>query len=251
MLRICLIVVIVAGLGAGALSFFKVKQVMEQTMQERNDEKSAKEKEIAAHTKTKKTLADTQKELKSTKDELATTRTELKASVARVGELEKNNQNLTTQLEKTKSERDTAQQTLEQWRILNVTPQQVKEMIADLKATQAKVNAFAKENSILNNNIRDLNNELDKYRDPDKIVKLPPGLTGHILAVDPKFDFVVLDIGKDKGLLERGELLVNRSGRLVAKLKVSDVKDHRAIANVLPGWKQAEVMEGDQVLSYQ
>ena len=58
-------------------------------------------------------------------------------------------------------------------------------------------------------------------------------------------------MGRDKGLLERGELLVNRSGRLVAKLKISDVKDHRAIANVMPGWKQSEVLEGDQVLTYQ
>ncbi|MGZ5544495.1 MAG: hypothetical protein ACXWIU_07450 [Limisphaerales bacterium] len=251
MLRICLIVAILAGLGAGVLSFVKVKQVMEQTMQERNDEKSAKEKEIAAHTKTKANLAKTQKELKSTQEELATTRNDLKAATAKVADLEKNNQNLTTQLEKTKSERDVAQQTLEQWRILQVTPADVKKLQADLKSTQAQARAFASENKILNGNILDLKNELAKYVDPDAIVKLPPGLTGHIVAVDPKYDFVVLDIGKDKGLLERGELLVNRSGRLVGKLKIADVKDHRAIANVLPGWKQAEVMEGDQVLSYQ
>src|SRR3954466_13976971 len=122
MLRICLIVVILAGLGAGVLSFFPAKQKLELAMNERNEEKSAKEKEIAAHTKTKATLAKTQKDLKTTQEELATTRTELKASVAKVADLEKNNQNLTTQLDKTKSERDVAQQTLEQWRILGVDP---------------------------------------------------------------------------------------------------------------------------------
>jgi len=251
MLRICLIVVIAAGLGAGALSFFQVKQKMELAMQERNDEKSAKEKEMAAHTKTKANLAKTQKELKSTQEELATTRNDLKSATAKVADLEKNNQNLTTQLEKTKTERDVAQQTLEQWRILGVTPDQVRGLQANLAATEAKAKTFASENKILNGKIVDLNNELAKYEDPAKIVHLPPGLTGHIVAVDPKYDFVVLDIGKDKGLLERGELLVNRSGRLVGKLKISDVTDHRAIANVLPGWKQSEVMEGDQVLSYQ
>lgn len=251
MLRICLIVVIVAGLAAGGVSFFKVQEVMKQTMQERNDEKAAKEKEIAAHNKTKKELADTKKTLKTTQDDLATTRNDLKSATAKVNELEKTTQNLTTQLERTKSERDVAQQTLEQWRILGVTPTDVKKIIADLKATQVQAKAFAAENKILNGNILDLKNELAKFIDPDAIVKLPPGLTGHIVAVDPKFDFVVLDIGKDKGLLERGELLVNRSGRLVGKVKISDVKDHRAIANILPGWKQSDVMEGDQVLSYQ
>lgn len=251
MLRICLIVVIVAGLGAAGLSFFKVQEVMKQTMQERNDEKSAKEKEIAAHNKTKKQLADTQKELKSTKEELATTKSELKTATAKVAEQEKNIQNLTTQLDRTKNERDVAQQTLEQWRILNVSPAQVRQLQADLKSTIAARNAIAAENKILNDNLRDTKNELAQYVCPDCIVKLPPGLTGHVMAVDPKYDFVVLDIGKDKGLLQRGELLVNRSGRLVAKLKVSEVKDHRAIANVMPGWTQASVMEGDQVLSYQ
>jgi hypothetical protein len=243
-------VVIVAGLGSAALSFFKVKEKMELTMQERNDEKSAKEKEIAAHNKTKANLAKTQKELKSTQDELATTRNDLKAETAKADQLEKSNQNLTTQLEKTKSERDVAQQTLEQWRILGVTPDQVRGLQANLAATEAKAKAFASENKILAGNIADLKNELAKYVGED-IVHLPPGLTGHIVAVDPKYDFVVVDIGKDKGLLNRGELLVNRAGRLVGKLKVSDVKDNRAIANVLPGWKLGEVMEGDMVLSYQ
>src|SRR4051812_13783406 len=101
MLRICLIVAIVAGLGTAALSFIQVKKVMEQTMTERNDEKSAKEKEIAAHTKTKKQLADTQKDLKSTKEELASTKTELKTATAKVAEQEKNIANLTTQLNNT------------------------------------------------------------------------------------------------------------------------------------------------------
>jgi hypothetical protein len=251
MLRICLIVIIVAGLGAAGLSFFKVQEVMKQTMQERNDEKDAKVKEIAAHNKTKKDLADTKKTLKSTQEELASTKNDLKAATAKVVDLEKTRDNLTTQLNATKNERDVAQQTLEQWRILNVTPTQVRELQANLKSMTAERNAVSGENKVLLGNIRDLRNELAKYVDPDAIVKLPPGLTGHIVAVDPKFDFVVLDIGKDKGLLERGELLVNRSGRLVAKLKIADVKDHRAIANVLPGWKQGEVMEGDLVLSYQ
>jgi hypothetical protein len=143
-----------------------------------------------------------------------------------------------------------AQQKLEQWRILGVEPEGVRKLQADLKATISARDAVASENKILNGNIRDLKNALAKYENPDEIVKLPP-LTGHILAVDPKFDFVVVDVGRDKGLLERGELLVNRGGHMVAKLKISDVKDHRAIANIMPGWSRGAVMEGDQVLSYQ
>jgi hypothetical protein len=72
-------------------------------------------------------------------------------------------------------------------------------------------------------------------------------LRGKILVVDPRWDFVVLNIGQDQGVLENGELLVSREGRLVAKVIVRTVEKDRCIANVLPGWKLGEVIEGDEV----
>jgi hypothetical protein len=35
---------------------------------------------------------------------------------------------------------------------------------------------------------------------------------------------------------------------LVAKVQIRSVQSDRSIANVMPGWKLSEVMEGDQVL---
>ena len=65
---------------------------------------------------------------------------------------------------------------------------------------------------------------------------------------DPKWKFVVLNVGEDQGLLKDGELLVNRDGRLVAKVRVSSVQKDRSVANVMPGWELGEVLEGDQVI---
>jgi hypothetical protein len=72
-------------------------------------------------------------------------------------------------------------------------------------------------------------------------------LRGKILVVDPKWDFVVLNIGLDQGVKEEGELLVSRDGRLVAKVIVRSLEKNRCIANVMPGWKLGEVIEGDEV----
>ena len=73
---------------------------------------------------------------------------------------------------------------------------------------------------------------------------------GKVLAVDPKFEFVVLDIGEKEGALENGQMLVNRNGKLVAKIKITDsIQPNRCIANVMPGWKLGDIMEGDQVLT--
>ena len=70
---------------------------------------------------------------------------------------------------------------------------------------------------------------------------------GKVVVVDPKWDFVVLDIGANKGVLEDGEMLVSRDGRLVAKVIIRNVEKDRCIANIISGWKLGEIMEGDVV----
>ena len=65
--------------------------------------------------------------------------------------------------------------------------------------------------------------------------------------VDPKWDFVVLDIGDDQGVSADGELLVSREGKLVAKVIVRSLEKDRCIANIIPGWKLGEMIEGDEV----
>ena len=96
--------------------------------------------------------------------------------------------------------------------------------------------------------MKKLETELAVYRDPNYFVPLPATLRGKVLVTDPKWNFVVLNVGEDQGVLERGEMLVNRNGRLVAKVVVRSVQKDRCIANVMPGWELGEVMEGDLVI---
>jgi hypothetical protein len=79
-------------------------------------------------------------------------------------------------------------------------------------------------------------------------VLLPAALRGKVLAVDPKWNFVILDVGENQGILEYGELLVNRNGKLVGKVIVRNVQKDRSTANLMPGWEIGEVIEGDQVI---
>jgi cell shape-determining protein MreC len=65
--------------------------------------------------------------------------------------------------------------------------------------------------------------------------------------VDPKWEFVVLNVGEDQGVISDGELLVSRQGKLVAKVIVRSVEKDRSIANLVPGWKLGEMIEGDDV----
>jgi hypothetical protein len=59
-----------------------------------------------------------------------------------------------------------------------------------------------------------------------------------------------MDVGTRNEVPQKGVLLVSRNGELVAKVRVMDVQDQRSIANIMPGWKIKDIMEGDVVLAY-
>jgi hypothetical protein len=65
--------------------------------------------------------------------------------------------------------------------------------------------------------------------------------------VDPKWGFVVVNVGETQGAVEAGELLVSRQGKLVAKVVLRSVEKNRSIANIVPGWKLGQPIEGDEV----
>jgi hypothetical protein len=66
--------------------------------------------------------------------------------------------------------------------------------------------------------------------------------------VDPKFGFVILNIGEDKGVLANGIMMVARGGNLIGKVQIARVEKTQSVANILPAWRRGEVMEGDEVL---
>jgi hypothetical protein len=128
-----------------------------------------------------------------------------------------------------------------------LTPAQVGQLTHSLKEAQTAIAAINDEKSVLQRAVNRLTVRLNKYEGTNYVVTLRPDLHGQVVVVDPKWDFVVLNIGEDQGVLDDGELLVSRDGKLVAKVIVRSVEKDRSIANVVPGWKLGEVIEGDEV----
>ncbi|HEY2329535.1 MAG TPA: hypothetical protein VGI63_06950, partial [Verrucomicrobiae bacterium] len=140
-----------------------------------------------------------------------------------------------------------AQSSLGAYKATGLTPDQVFTLNKKLKDAQGEVEVVNAEKVILFRTIGRLTNELAKYIGPDNVVKLRSDLHGRILAVDPKWDFVVLNVGEDQGVISDGEMLVSRGGKLVAKVIVRSVQKDRSIANLVPGWKLGDMVEGDEV----
>jgi cell shape-determining protein MreC len=247
MLRICLIVAIVAGLAAGAVSFFKVQDIITTTRAARDEWNGKYTNEFAAHNKTKATLKKTTADLETTRKTLEQTKNDLDAATTKVAELDKQNSELTAKLDKATAERDDAQQRLERWRNLP-EPDQIRAIIADLERTRKEKTALMAENKLLLASREDWRNRYENLVGTTGPVPLPAGLKGKVLAVDPKYDFVVLNIGDDQGAKPRGEMLVDRNGKLLGKVRIYSVQKDRCVANILSDWKQGLIMEGDEVL---
>ena len=248
LIRICLIVAIVAGLAVGGLNVVKVKEKITTLQSDLKRESDAHIKFEGMYTATKKDLDKTVAELKQTKATLEATTAEKERIEADLAAQTKRADKLTEDLAKTRQERDNAQAELAAYKATGRTPKEILGMDAAYKKIQDNLQVVESENAVLLKRIKKVETELAVYKDPTFFVPLPASLKGKVLVADPKWNFVVLNVGEDQGVLERGELLVNRNGRLVAKIVVRSVQKDRSIANVLPGWELGAVMEGDQVI---
>lgn len=248
LIRISLIVAIIAGLAVGALNFTKIKTTITDLrthLKEQTDRADTAERSLA---KTTSDLKKTTAALDQTKKDLDATKKERDTAVAAADALKKQITTLQADLSKAQGDLTDANITLDKYKAAFPTPEQALSVAKDMKALQERVDVIEDEKKVLQRQLVRLQNELDVYKNPDKPVELPSTLVGKILVTDPKWDFVVLSVGEDQGAVERGEMLVNRDGKLVAKVKITSVQKDRCIANVLPGWKLGEVLEGDQVI---
>jgi ABC-type Na+ efflux pump permease subunit len=88
--------------------------------------------------------------------------------------------------------------------------------------------------------IVDINNE--------KTHTLPPGVSGKVTFVDRTWNFVVLDVGLDAGVVPNGELIVYRGKTFLGKVRVTRADPNDAVAEILPDIK-GQIQVGDAVLN--
>jgi len=247
LIRISLILAIFAALAVGVVNFVWVKDSITKLTDDRNSQRTAKEQAQTELASTKKTLAKTEADLKQTQQQLADTQAERDKAVADDAAQTKRANDLADKLAKTAQERDVAQDELAAYTSSGLTAAQVAKLNKTLKDMQEEIVALNDEKKVLMHTRDRLQARLDQLIGTNPDVVLRADLKGKIVVVDPKWDFVVLDIGDDQGVKENAELLVSRDGKLVAKVIVRSIDKDRCIANVIPGWKLGDVIEGDEV----
>lgn len=248
LIRISLIVAIVAGLAAGVLNFIKVKEKIDIVVAERNDWNQKWVTTDAELNTTQNKLTNTEKELDKTKESLAQSQQERAAALAEADAQNARATKLTEDLGRAIRERDDARADLAAYVATGFTPPQIAELGRQIKAGQEALEAVQTEKEVLQSVYLKTKAKLDWITGEVKYVELPGTLRGKVLVTDPKWEFVVVNVGEAEGAKLNGELLVSRDGKLVGKVIITEVQKNRSIANVIPGWKIGDVIEGDQVI---
>jgi hypothetical protein len=246
-LRLLLTATVLLGLAAIATSQFVVRPHIENLTRARDESLQQYHNQQRAHSQAKATLTNAQAELKASEKNLLSARDQVLLANGKAVEQEQLASRLENQFNKAKQDLAIAKADLVAWSSLSIRVDQVKAIIAELKKIREANEALVAERDLLALLRREAEMVCDLTDQPLEPL-LPFGLRGRILVVDPKYDFVVLDIGADKGVEPRGKLLVAREGQLVAKISIRSVQENRCVADVLPGWKLRELKEGDLVL---
>src|SRR5882724_5999941 len=211
LLRICLVIAILAGAGVIVVGHLKVRPHIEGIIEQREKNAKDRDTEKAAKTKALAQLKTTTEKLKETETKLGETQTQL-ASVTKQVETEQKRANgLKDNLDRLQEKYTESQQKLARWDAIEMDPVQVKEVIASEKKLIQDIKALNDEKKILAKLYKDTKAELDTVKNQDIID--PPmrdGLKGRVLVVDPKWSFVLLDVGEKDGVVKRGVFMVSR-----------------------------------------
>jgi hypothetical protein len=249
LIRISLIVAILAGLGVAGIAFFPLQDEIKKTISERDTFNSNLKTEKKDHAATKAKLASTQTELTQTKTQLVGAQQERDAAKSTAAEAVKKAEDLQANLAKAQQDLVASKDKLAAWEALGIQITQARDILNSLKRITDEKNVLEEEKAILLTHANKLQAKVNELTGVVTETILPEGLSGKVLVVDPKFDFVVLDIGEKQGALPHGKLLVSRNGKLVAKLVITEnISQTQCVANVIPGpWKQSDIREGDLV----
>lgn len=153
---------------------------------------------------------------------------------------------LAKQLQQTVQERNQAQAKLLAWNSTGLTPDRVWRVEARLQEAEREQKQSAEENAKLLGEKAQLQRELSVWQNPRKHSLMREGLKGKVVAVDPKWGFVVLNVGAEQGAIERGELLIHRDYKYIARVRLSSVETDRSIADIMPKYTQGDIKEGDE-----
>jgi len=198
-------------------------------------------------------------------DEAKTSKSVAEKSKADLVEIQAKNQELSLNAEKlvkdlasTKSDLDSTNSKLKvtQEQLASYTDElkgkKPTDLFSEISDLSEKVKVAEGENKLLATAKDKAETELKKLRETEELRR--PGatksisLSGKIVAVNPTWNFVILDLGKNDQMVEGLSMVVYRGEKMIGKVKVVTVDATTSVADLLPGTPAQAIEVGDQVI---
>lgn len=250
-IKILLILALLTGGGSIAVSHFMVKPRIEKAEKAEKENMQKFQAESAAKARVQGELNETKQTLETTKTELETTKTSLATKTKEAEDANALANQRQGEVNKANAETARVKKESEEFFKLNMTVAQIVKLRDDLPKVTKERDVFTAENKILQVRVNGLQNklrELDKNSLIAPPVRLPAGLSGKVLSVDPRYEFVIINVGGKQGALVDGEMVITRNGEMVGKVRIATVEPDFSVANVIQSWKKKDAVEGDTVL---
>lgn len=180
-------------------------------------------------------LKQTQDKLTATEQELAQTKQELALAREEIAQLQQ-------RLADTESKLAQANQRISE---LEGT---VAELNKDLEQKRADIAKLEEEKQALFDEKTQLEVIIERMSKNEATGVMRPGLSGRIVAANPEWNFVVIDVGYKDGAKIAGEFIVHRNEQVVGRVRIVDIRERLSIANIKRDWQQMPIQEGDRVV---
>jgi len=122
-----------------------------------------------------------------------------------------------------------------------------------LKELQTKLDEQVQITQTLEKSAKDAESRANSLAAEDarrKAALSAPNLEGTVLAVEPSWNFVILNVGDRQGVALNSTLIVKRGHAMIGKVRVTSLDPSRAVADIIPGTlaRGAFVQPGDTVI---
>lgn len=201
----------------------------------------------------------------TTNEDLVSHQGKLKASEESLTEQKAKNQELSLRADKLSKDLETTKTDLESTNSkLKVTADQLQayndelkgrkptELYKEINDLTEKVKATEGEQKMLSVAKEKAEADLKKLREQLELSKTggskSVSFSGRILAVNPTWNFVIMDLGKKDQVVEGITMMIYRGEKLIGKIKTVTVDAQTTVADVLPGTPASAIEVGDQVV---
>jgi len=249
--KIILYVVVAASIAAAVVSFNTSVQKKKLTLDlaTTTDSLNQTQNKLA---QTTKTLQETTKakealdaKVASLNSDIENVKASLAASETKVTELQTALTNSETQAKEIESKLAQIQEMFG-----DKTPE---EIVADAEQFQKDAEDLRNQLRIAEDKLAATQGQVTKYQAEEELRRKgvsPPGITGKIVAYNSQWNFVVLDVGKNQGVVENSELTIMRNEQPIGKIKIASVDQTTAVGDVVQLEESSRPNLGDLVISH-